>query len=248
MKKLLLALITVLLVASPAMAGKYDLEFANSVTNAEFEKFVRQAGTLTAYRAVAPAEPLGIFGFDIGIEASFVKMDDAAWQSVLDQGSTDVPSYMPVPRLHVRKGLPFGIDVGASYTQIPDSNIAIIGGEVQYAILEGSIATPALSVRGNYSTLIGVDDVDLTTYGADAVISKGFAFLTPYAGVGYMRSEGSYEGDNNILKASLEDQEFDQARYFAGVQANILMVANLTLEAELNDETPVYTAKISFGW
>lgn len=248
MKKLLLTLLAVLALVSPAVAGRYDLEFANSVTNTEFQKFVKQAGTLTAYRAIAPAEPLGLFGFDIGVESSFVKMDDGAWQSALNQGNTDVPNYLPVPRLHVRKGLPFGVDVGATYTQVPDSNIAIIGGEVQYAILEGSIATPAVSIRSHYSTMIGVDDLSLQTYGADAVISKGLAFLTPYAGAGYMRSEGKYEGDNAILEGVLGDQEYDQARYFAGLQINLFLIANLTLEAEINDETPVYSSKLSFGW
>jgi hypothetical protein len=248
MKKILLLLIALLLLSAPAMAGKYDIGFDPLTTNKEFSDFVRQAGTMSAYRAIAPAEPLGLLGFDIGIESSFMKLDDAAWQSALNQGNSDVPSFMPVPRIHVRKGLPLGIDIGASYTQIPSSDIAIFGAELQYAILEGSIATPAVAVRANYSQLLGVDEFDLQTYGVDAVISKGFAFLTPYAGVGYMRSEGAYAGDNVVLQGLLEDEEFGQMRYFAGVQASIMMVANITAEAELNDEAPVYSVKFSIGW
>jgi hypothetical protein len=246
MKKLILFLL-LLLISTPALAAKYDISFLSSMTNSEFKSFVRQAGTLTAYRAVAPAEPLGVLGFDIGLESSFVELDSAAWQNALPPG-TDVPSYLPAPRLHVRKGLPFNIDIGASYAQVPDSDIAVIGAEVQYALLEGSVATPAVALRANYSQVIGVDEIDLHTYGADAVISKGFVVLTPYAGIGYLQSEGSYAGNDPVLQGLLEDQSFGQMRYFAGVQASILVVAKLTLEAELNDEAPVYTAKISVGW
>jgi opacity protein-like surface antigen len=234
MKKFLLLFSALLLSTTPALAAKYDISLASSITNGEFAKFVRQAGTLTAYRAVAPAEPLGVLGFDIGIESSFVKLDDAAWQAALNDGNTD-------------KGLPFGIDVGASYTQVPSSDIAVFGAELQYALLKGSVATPALALRANYSKLVGVDEIDLQTYGADAVISKGFAMLTPYGGIGYMHASGSYEGTDSTLKSLLKDQDFGQMRYFAGLQVS-MMIVNLTLEAELNDEAPVYTAKISLGW
>jgi opacity protein-like surface antigen len=247
MKKFLLLFSALLLSTTPALAAKYDISLASSITNAEFAKFVRQAGTLTAYRAVAPAEPLGVLGFDIGIESSFVKLDDSAWQAALNQGNTEVPEYLPAPRLHLRKGLPFGIDVGASYTQVPSSDIAVFGAELQYALLKGSVATPALALRANYSKLVGVDEIDLQTYGADAVISKGFAMLTPYGGIGYMHASGSYEGTDSTLKSLLKDQDFGQMRYFAGLQVS-MMIVNLTLEAELNDEAPVYTAKISLGW
>lgn len=244
MKRILTLLLLSTLFAAPALAEKYDFSIPADFANSQLKDLVKEAGTVIAYRAVAPAEPGGLTGFDIGIEASFIKIDNALWEEVLE--SNDVPSYLPVPRVHVRKGLPFGIDLGASYAMIPSSNIKVIGGELQYAIMDGSMALPALALRGHYSTLRGVDDLDLETYGADAVVSKGFLFLTPYIGAGVMRINGDYAGSNPTLKANLQDQSITTPRVFGGVQIAMALL-RLTLDAEYA-EVPVYTAKVSLGW
>lgn len=244
MKRILTLLLLSTLIAAPAFAEKYDFSIPADFANSQLNDLVQEAGTMIAYRAVAPAEPGGLTGFDIGIEASFVKIDNSLWEEVLE--SNDVPSYLPVPRAHVRKGLPFGFDLGASYAMIPSSNIKVIGGELQYAIMDGSMALPALALRGHYSTLRGVDDLDLETYGADAVLSKGFLFLTPYVGVGVLRSDGEYTGSNPTLQANLQDQRVTTQRVFGGVQIAMALL-RLTLDAEYA-EVPVYTAKLSLGW
>jgi len=43
---------------------------------------------------------------------------------------------------------------------------------------------PAIGVRGSLTKLSGVDQLSLDTRGLDLSISKGFALLTPYAGIG----------------------------------------------------------------
>lgn len=241
MKRILAALLLVSLLAAPAFAGKYDITIPPGFTD-NFKDVVKQAGTVIAYRGIAPAEPQGLTGFDIGVEASMFKVDEGVWNEVI----SDVPTYLGVPKIHVRKGLPFGIDIGASYSMVPASNIKVIAGELQYAIMDGGVALPALAVRGHYSTLQGVDDLDLKTYGADAVVSKGFLFLTPYIGAGVLRSDGSYAGTDTTLKATLKDQSVTTPRVFGGVQVAIALL-RLTLDAEFSD-VPVYTAKVSLGW
>lgn len=237
MKRLLSALVLVSLLAAPAFAGKYDLEIT---TANKFNDVVKQAGAVIAYRGIAPAEPQGLTGFDIGVESSFFKVDENVWKEVV----SDVPTYLPVPKLHLRKGLPFGIDLGASYSMVPASNIKVIGGELQYAILDGGVALPALSVRGHYSTLLGVDDLDLKTYGADVVASKGVLFLTPYIGAGVMRTDGKYAGE--LVALQNLDKSVTTPRVFGGVQIAVALL-RLTLDAEFSD-VPVYTAKASIGW
>ncbi|PKN12778.1 MAG: hypothetical protein CVU69_05290 [Deltaproteobacteria bacterium HGW-Deltaproteobacteria-4] len=244
MKKLLTALLLLSVCAASAFAEKYDFSIPADFANSQLNDLVKEAGTAIAYRAVAPAEPGGLTGFDIGIEASFIKIDNALWDEVFD--SNDAPGYLPVPRVHVRKGLPFDFDLGASYAMVPSSNIKVIAGEIQYAIMDGSAALPALALRGHYSTLLGVDDLDLETYGADAVLSKGFLFLTPYVGVGVLRSDGEYTGSNATLKANLQDQSETTQRVFGGVQIAMALL-RITLDAEYA-EVPVYTAKVSLGW
>ena len=44
---------------------------------------------LIAYRALAPAEPAGVTGFDIGVAASFVKIDSGLWDLAMDSATTD---------------------------------------------------------------------------------------------------------------------------------------------------------------
>lgn len=244
MKRIVSLLFLMVLFSSPAFAAKYDLNIPPGLANDTFQDVVKQAGTVIAYRAIAPAEPQGITGFDLGVEVTAFNVDTDIWDEVIDSG--DMPSYLGVPKLHVRKGLPFGIDLGASYAMVPDSNIKVIGGEIQYAIADGSMALPAIAVRGHYSTLLGVDDLDLKTYGADAVVSKGILIFTPYAGVGVLHSEGEYAGTDEDLKAELQDQSETTTRFFGGVQIALTLL-RLTLDAEFS-EVPVYTAKLSLGW
>lgn len=246
MKRIVLTLLVTLLATGTAFAAKYDLKFATDFANDQFKSFAREAGAVAAYRGVAPAEPQGLTGFDIGVEVSFVDIDSEVWRAVLNEGTTNPPSYLPVPRLHLRKGLPFNIDVGAMYAQVPDSNITLWGGELQVALLEGGTATPALALRGSYSSLEGVDDLDLQTYAADAVLSKGFLMFTPYIGAGVVQIEAEYTGNDTILQANLQDQSLTEARYFAGVQASMALL-RLTGEIEYL-ERPIYTVKLSLGW
>jgi opacity protein-like surface antigen len=245
MKRILTALLLLSLCTAPAFAAKYDVSLYQNMVNSTFNDVVKEAGTVIAYRGIAPAEPQGITGFDVGVEASVFNIDSDLWDQVVD--SQDAPGYLPVPRVHVRKGLPFGIDLGASYAAVPSSDIKVIGGEIQYAILDGSVALPALALRGHYSTLLGVDELDLETYGADAVVSKGFLMFTPYAGVGVLRTNGKFTGDPAMkLFLTDPDQSVTTERVFGGVQIALALL-RLTLDVEYS-ELPVYTAKVSLGW
>jgi hypothetical protein len=244
MKRSIMAVFMILLLAGPAMAAKYDLIFPSTLTDASFKDFVREGGAVAAYRGIAPADPEGLTGFDLGVGASFVDINSSVWNPIVKNGSA--PSYLAVPSIHLRKGLPFNFDVGAAYSQIPNSNIKLIGAEVQWALLEGGVAEPAVALRGSYSKLLGVGDFDLHTLALDGVVSKGFAFFTPYVGVGLVRISGSYTGDDPTLKSVLNSHDFTEPRYFAGLQTSLGLV-RLTLDAEYL-KRPIYTAKVSLGW
>jgi hypothetical protein len=241
MKHLLKAFLAVLLLAGTATAGDLDIDITTT-SDELFKDFIEEAGRVTAYRSIAPAEPLGITGFDIGLGVSAVKISDKNWDGIIE----DAWDYVPVPRIQVRKGLPLNVDIGGFYSQIPDSNIELWGGELQWALLEGTTATPALALRAHYTTLEGVDDLDLETYGGDVVVSKGFLFLTPYAGAGVVRIKGDYAGDDLVVDGALDDHEFTQPRYFAGVQGTLALL-RFTAEAEYM-ERPTYSLKVSLGF
>lgn len=244
MKRWALAVFLILFMAGPAMASSHDLVFPSTLTDSAFKDLVREGGALAAYRGIAPAEPEGLTGFDVGAQVSVVNIKSSVWDPFMKGGSA--PDFLAVPSIHLRKGLPFNFDVGAMYSQVPNSNIKVIGAEVQWAVLSGGVAEPAVAVRGSYSKVLGVGDFDLHTLAFDGVVSKGFAFFTPYAGVGVVRISGSYTGNDAILQTTLKDHDLTEPRYFAGLQTSLGLM-RVTLDAEYL-QRPIYTLKLSVGW
>lgn len=228
---------------SVARAADFDLNLAGSLVQSDFNTLVEELAAVTAYRSLAPAEPQGIKGFDLGVSASVVRIDSRLWERVTT--TSDFNDYLPAPTLRARKGLPLNFDIGVSYVEVPKSDIRIVGGEVQYALLEGDVATPALAVRASGSALLGVDDLKLYTYGGDVVISKGFAFLTPYAGIGTVAMRGEYDG-KDISNFGLAAHTTTEPRLFAGVQMSMSLL-RLTLDYEYLKQS-VYSAKLSIGF
>ena len=145
----------------------------------------------------------------------------------------------------VSKGF-FGLHASASYAQIPDSDVTILGGSLDVPIIDGGIIRPTLSIRGSYGELRGVDEYQMTVYGAEAFLSKGFGPITPYAAAGLMRTDSIGRillRGNEILR--LED-EAQSERYTLGVRISMLL-PKITVEATQGEEL-VYSAKVSIGF
>lgn len=216
----------------PAFAAKYDVIVVDgALDQTMFHDLSEQIGLALAYRPLAPAAPLGLLGFDIGLEFTAVDIDEneAFWTSVT---SPDLPSYLIFPKVHAQKGLPFGIDIGLVYTQIPSSNIVMYGGELKWAILKGTLATPALALRGSYTTLSGVDHLDVSTYGADLSVSKGFGPFTPYAGIGQIAITSSSDALSSAGGGvGLQDESISATHGFVGAKFSLLMLS-LVAEAD----------------
>ena len=217
-----------------------DIEFQTGMTQSYFGKFSKELGAALSYKALSPAEPLGTLGFDVGLEISATNIDEGAdyWKKATK--NADMPDMIPLPKIYARKGLPFNIDVGAIYSKVPDSNISLLGAEVKYSILKGSVATPAVAIRGSYTQLMGVDQLDFKTYGADVSISKGFLNVTPFGGIGAVWT--SSEAKN--LPAgipSLNKENNTQIKYFGGVRFTLLLL-NMTAGVEYM-EVPTYSIR-----
>ena len=230
------------LAASPAVAA--DINFKFPISQSGFESLTKEAGAALGYRNLVPAEPLGITGFDIGVEVSAMSIDENSeyWRSAF---GNDAPAYLVVPKIRARKGLPLGIDVGAMYSSVPDSNVKLFGFELSKAILEGGIATPAVGVRATYTKMTGVDDMGLQTYGVDASVSKSFLLITPYAGAGLLRINSEAKGFLKTISPNLSDVSTTVPRYFGGVKITPLPLFSVTAEAEYAEQ-PVYSFKVAF--
>lgn len=239
MKKLFLVAAMSILVGTASWAENLD---PRKLAQSEFKDFSKEAGFALSYFPLAPAEPLGITGFDVGVEVTAVDIDESkgSWKNQGGLNKGDFPAMLPVLKLHAQKGLPFGIDIGAIYSKVPDSNIQLVGGEVKWAVLKGGVATPAVALRGSYTKLMGVDYLDLQTIGYDASVSKGILMLTPYAGVGQMviNSKPDVPG--------LDDETITETKYFVGVKTSLLL---LTIAAEADfAEVPAYSLRVGLGF
>jgi hypothetical protein len=246
--RIVAALSLALLAGTEAMAK--DLSFVNGISQSAFRDLSREAGAAISYKNVAPAAPLGITGFDAGVEAEAIdiRSNSSYWRAAFNN---DAPSYLVIPKIRVRKGFPFGIDAGAMFSYVPDSNIKLYGFELSKAILDGSMATPAFGIRGTYTRLAGVNDLDLQTAGIDATLSKGILMLTPYAGAGAVWINSKPTGKLHALSSTtigpLHSEDLWQPRFFAGLKISPLPLLGITAEAEYQ-ERPIYSLKVALSF
>lgn len=222
----LIPLIASILIAGEALAGHIPW-----LSQADFDQFNTEFGGATQYRAVASAEPLGLIGFDVSIEATSATID----------GTTVV-----IPKVKFQKGLFAGFDISGYYSTIPTSGLTGIGNDgtlygiaLSYAIWEGGAAKPALAIRGSYTQAEIPSIVSTTTYGVDTTISKGIGPITPYAGIGLVQMKSTDLVGTGFSASS------QQNRYFYGLSFDLLLL-NLTLESDTTGGIQTYTVKGGF--
>jgi len=213
-------------------------ESLERLDQAEFLQLSENLAAATHYKAVTPAESLGILGFDVGVEISSTEIDRELFDRASD-GDYGAGSIL-VPRVHAHKGLPFGIDVGAFVGAVPQTDLSLFGAELRLALVEGGVAFPAVALRASYSSAFGSNSLQLDNAALELTVSKGFLMLTPYAGVGIVHSE-SKPGDT----ATLADESVDQEKLFAGVNVNLVGL-NVTAEADRTGEYTSFSAKLGF--
>lgn len=223
-----------------------DIRFTSPLSQTEFKELSKEAGVALSYHNLAPSVTLGITGFEVAGQAVSVDIPKKVsyWASAF---GSDAPDFLILPSLRARKGLPFGIDVGAMYAYVPDSNIKLYGVEVSKALLDGGLITPTLGIRGSWSKLAGVDDLDLQTFAADVNLSKGFVLLTPYVGAGIVQIDSKPKGNLKTLSPGLKDETITQPRYFGGVKLSLIPLVSLTGEVEYS-ERATYSLKAAVGF
>lgn len=239
MQRRTLAAAIMLVVAPLAQADDIDLTLLGGVQN-DFRLLSEDLGAALSYKPVAPGEPLGLLGFDLGVEATVTNLQnsDVYGRATGSSSTSDVV----VPKVHAHKGLPFRINVDAFYSSVPDSNVELIGGAIGFALVKGGVATPAVTLRATASKVTGVDQLDFDTQGVELTISKGFALVTPYAGIGRLQVTSEPKG---VAALALAKEEFDLDKAYVGVNIN-LGLANLAFEGDQTGDATSYSAKFGF--
>jgi len=232
MRKIIIAVLLVFILAFPAFA-KTDITLPSTFTQDDFKNLSRDLGLAISYMPLAPAEPLGgvLPHFDLGIEATSTSIDKNAsyWKQISNvPGNSSIPSELVMPKVHLQVGLPvIPIDLGIVYGEAPNTNIKYTGYEVKWAILQGSVATPALALRGAYTMLTGITDLDISTKSADLSISKGFTIFTPYGGYGMVRIDSK-----DKRPVPLQDESLNESKWFVGCKISFFPLMNMVAEAD----------------
>jgi hypothetical protein len=220
----------------PLTAAAADIDSIGNLTQSQFKLLSEDLGAALSFKPLIPSEPLGVPGFDIGLAVTGTDLKNPLLLSIASSGQS-VDTLMAVPSLRGHVGLPFNIDIGASYSQVPDTNIELWGGELRWAIMEGSTALPAVALRASYTATTGIDQLKLSTAGADISISKGIAMFTPYAGIGQVWVKSTPQG-----VPTLNEESFTQTKYYAGV--NVFLGINFAFEIDSTGDIVTYGAKV----
>ena len=213
-----------------------ELPLAGSLAQGEFRALSEDLGAAFAYKGVTPATPLGVLGFDVGVELTATNLERS---SVFRAAGGESLSRLVIPKLHVHKGLPAGFDIGAFVGGATDVDATLFGAELRYAILDDGLATPAVGARLSGTKATGLGDLEVATVALDAMLSKRFTLVTPYAGAGIVRVQSKVKG------SSLAEEKFNQSRFFLGVNLNLL-AANFAIEAEKMGDNNSISAKVGF--
>ena len=240
MNKASMAGLMVLAMGAGAAQAADDVVITNlgvgAVAQDNFKKLSEDLSAATNYKALSPAEALGITGFDIGVELTATSLQYTD-EFDIACGGCGVET-IAIPKIHLHKGLPMGIDVGMVHSSGSNTNVSLTGFELRYAIIDGGIAMPALAVRMTYSMLDGIDDLELESRGVELSLSKGFAMLTPYVGVGQ-----HWTTSTPAASTGLKEEDFTQTKYVAGFNLNLGLI-NFDFEADNTGEAQTIGAKV----
>ncbi|MDO5057601.1 MAG: hypothetical protein Q4E06_09790 [Lautropia sp.] len=223
------------LTAAPAVQAADLASTLQLVTQSEFRTMAEDLGSGLAYRGLAPAESLGVLGFDISAAVTGLKLqDNNIWTRASGGDKVDKTIYMSGIRLH--KGLPGNVDIEGYYSQ-GSRDVKAYGGALRWAVLPGSTLVPAVALRGSYTKLTGIDRLKADTLGLDVSVSKGFLIFTPYAGLGYVWTTTKPQNVPFLKKESI-----GMGRAFAGLNMN-LGIINLSAEYDRTGSNNSYSLK-----
>jgi hypothetical protein len=220
---------------APALAG--DITQLQTLSQSEFRSLSEDLGAALSYKPLVPTAPLGFPGVDVSAAATgtHLKHPELLQRAT---GSSDSISTLVVPSVRASVGLPLNLDVSAMYSSVSKIGASLYGGAVAWAFVPGDAALPAVGLRGSYTRTQGIDQLNFSTGGLDVSISKGFAFITPYAGAGrvWLTSEP-------LNAMGLHKESLWLNKGYAGLSFKLALI-HLDLEYDRTGPANSYGAKL----
>ena len=104
----------------------------------------------------------------------------------------------------------------------------------------------ALALRVSHVVVSGIDDFDVDSTSADLSVSKGFAIVTPYAGVGY--TSGAADPSAAVTAATgLTESEVEETKLFAGLRLSFGLFEITPQFTQIGDVSS-YSARLGFSF
>ncbi len=226
-----------------------------------FKGLSRDYGLVLAPTLLAPAETMGINGFQFDFQVNVTQIDNTQiyWPLGIEDGQA--PPALVTTRLGVRKGLPYSLEVGMNATYLMESELWGLGGMVKWAINESVNDFPIdVAVRGSINRVVGSTQLDLTVVGMDVVVGHDFGLggvlnLSPYfaySPVWIITRSGVIDatpGKNDDPESSFVFGEERQLvnRYALGFRF-ILGTFNFTIESVLAGDLVSYNSNIGVSF
>lgn len=167
-----------------------EVRFSSVLTQGAYRKFVREFGTLSAFRQVAGPGTLGRGRVMVGIEALRFTVEefDPAWNDTFVHPDEHhvLGSTKDIPKIKLRVGLTDDVDVGAFYASNPKANYGWAGVDTKVRLLTEAPGQPfSLAVRGAYTKTLFVSDMDMHALTADVSVGRTlWKPLRTYVGAG----------------------------------------------------------------
>lgn len=189
-----------------------------------FEDLSKEYGLLFAPALLAPAETMGVNGFQLNFQVGVnaVNADEDYWQRGVDDEDPD--GVLTTLRFDVRKGLPYSFEIGVNGTYLLESELWSFGGALKWALNEAVDAFPVdIAVRGSVARMVGSPQLDLTTAGFDLIIGKSFgaggvANIAPY--IAY--SPAWVIARSGVIDATPGDADDPEASFVFGSKTQVI--------------------------
>lgn len=204
-----------------------SIQFAPELTQEAFHRFVREFGSVSAFKHMGAPLALGRGRAAVSLQGIAFTVDERsdAWNDTFHHpdATHELGSDKKFPMLRASAGLTDALDVGGFYAENPTANYGWVGIEARYGWLRQNEAMPvSVAVRGAYTRTIRADDLDLHAATLDVSVGRTFrGFLTPYVGVG---SDAVLANERSGV-VDLEQEAMDVPHRFAGVEARFHRVA-----------------------
>lgn len=199
----------------------FDTSSLSNLTTQASKDLLKTVSLGADHRAYTSASPLGVaLGLEFGLDLTIISVPaEFITAMALVGNTTAIPSTLPLPKLQLRKGLPFGFDFGFSYVGIRDNKI--LGMDIQWAFMNEK-DRPNMAARLSY-TNTKLWFVKTTTFAIDVLASKKLAIFDPYVGLGFTLGSGELEFPSGSVPVSVDvSQSFSSARFFVGLPLDLL--------------------------